>query len=257
VFDQYATPIAVANAALKMRGRTRETKIDHAKGTYFVRVFAPRRGDAGTYKLQVDFQEDVPPVVTDPRSIEVPEPPHLVAVPPPVVECVTFDSNNPDCTDKCPNGAPPTWGGCAKTCMTNDPNLAVCQKTMPCPKPADMRVADCVKSKRAIEINFPLCNWNAPDENNPRCDPSLMPPVRSRLIAIEEQGDVFVVTIALSPEEHIGKDWVIHVLSGDTDTPLPGGGGKIYQQSKTQAKAKVHLKRDQLDRNQRVLVTPP
>jgi hypothetical protein len=77
VFDQWSTPIAVERA-VRHRGHSRSTRIDHARGTYFVRVFAPRRGDAGAYKLVASFAEDPPPIRV---SADVPEPPRLPAVP--------------------------------------------------------------------------------------------------------------------------------------------------------------------------------
>jgi hypothetical protein len=128
---------------------------------------------------------------------------------------------------------------------------------MACPKPADSRVADCVRSKAAIERNFAPCVWASPDADNPRCNPAWMPPVATKIIHFEEQSDGWVVTIAISAGDNITREWVVHVLSGSTDTPLPNGTAKVFQVTKTQAKAKVHLTRDELDRNQRVLVTPP
>jgi hypothetical protein len=254
VFDQWSTPIAVQNAALHHKGRSHETKIDHAQGTYFVRVFAPRRTDAGAYKLKVDFQEDVVPIKT---AVDVPDPPKLPAVPPPVEECLQFDPKNRDCDDKCPDGAPSTWKGCQNTCTTPDITKEACRKTMACPKPADARVADCVRSRAAIDKNFAPCVWSAPDPDNPRCNPAWMPPVAAKILHVEEQSDGWVVTIGIGPNDNLGKDWVLHVLSGSSDTPLPGGSAKVFAVTKTQAKAKVHLTREQLDKNQRVLVTPP
>jgi hypothetical protein len=87
VFDQWSTPVTVSVdrmhsgdlAVVYHTGRTSETKIEHAHGTYFVRVFAPRRTDAGAYKLKVDFQDDAAPLQV---NGDVPEPPRLPTVPP-------------------------------------------------------------------------------------------------------------------------------------------------------------------------------
>ena len=84
-----------------------------------------------------------------------------------------------------------------------------------------------------------------------------MPPVPATIIHVEEQSDGWVVTIGIGATDNVTKEWSVHVLAGNSDTPLPGGTAKVFQVTKTQAKAKVHLTRDQLDKNQRVLVTPP
>ena len=58
VFDEWNTPIVTSKKAGKRsRSRIRTATVENAKGKYFVRIYAPGRGDAGKYKLTVDFKE--------------------------------------------------------------------------------------------------------------------------------------------------------------------------------------------------------
>jgi len=47
------------------------------------------------------------------------------------------------------------------------------------------------------------------------------------------------------------------VLAGGSDTPLVGGTAKVLRVGKLQTTARLHLKRDQIDRNQNVRLSPP
>src|SRR4051812_11609763 len=163
VFDQYNQPIGTQRAVAK---RSRSAKIDHAKGLYRVRVFAPRRGDAGAYKLVATFNEDPPPPPPPLAvAISVMDPPKLPQVPPPVEECVRLDPHNPDCDDKCPDDAPASWRGCAKTCKTPDANNPICQRTMACTVgQADRRIDACMANPTKY---WRPCNQSAPDPDNP------------------------------------------------------------------------------------------
>ncbi|MEO8706908.1 MAG: hypothetical protein ABI867_43175 [Kofleriaceae bacterium] len=114
-------------------------------GELLVRVYAPRRGDAGAYELRVEL---TPSPITNPPSAftDVPPPPDLPAVPElEPLDCTTFGSRVP-CG--CPPGAPPGWPGCPQErCPTPpDPSIKACQATMPCPTPPDPRVKACKRS---------------------------------------------------------------------------------------------------------------
>src|SRR2546430_14243479 len=93
----------------------------------------------------------------------------------------------------CPQtGAPPGWPGCANSCPDPpDVNKAACQRIMPCPKPADRRVAAC-KLK-----DFAKCaDINNPDPDNPNCDHAVAAPVTGRVIHNEIQGSDTLITIS-------------------------------------------------------------
>ncbi|MEO8552292.1 MAG: hypothetical protein ABI678_20085 [Kofleriaceae bacterium] len=248
VFDQYNHPIGVQRAVAK---RSRNAKIDHATGLYRVRVFAPRRGDAGAYKLVATFAEDPPPLSTG--TVSVMDPPVLPQVPPPVEECVTFDSHNPDCAAKCPDDAPASWKGCAKTCKTPDPNNPICQRTMACTLgQADRRIDACMAN---VTKYFQACNQSLPDPANPRCDH--LDPVPSRIISIETAGDEVTITIAAGSNQRVEKGWKVTLLQGNSELPVVGGTATILRVEKTKAIAKLRLKREIVEANQNLRLTPP
>lgn len=250
VFDQYNLPIHAQRAVAK---RSRSAKIDHATGIYKVRVFAPRRGDAGEYKLIATFNED-PTVITTPIApIAVADPPKLPAVPIPVEECLAFDHNNPDCANKCPSDAPTGWHGCEKTCRTPDANNPNCVHTMACVVgQGDRRVDACMAN---IVKYFPPCNFAAPDPANPRCDK--LDPVTARIIGIETSGDEVTITIAAGSLQRVDKGWKVTLLEGNSDKPVVGGTATIVRVEKTRAIAKLRLKREIVEANQSLRLTPP
>ncbi len=257
VFDQYSAPVAPTGPIAPhgpiferaVAKRSRSAKIDHAAGTYFVRVFAPRRGDAGTYKLAASFVEDPAPI---PVSLDVSEPPRLPAVPAPVEECVIFDPHNPSCRSACTPDAPRGWHGCDHTCRTPDANDPSCVHAMACPTPPDRRVDACIAN---VKKYFAACNQAAPDPANPRCDAA--DPVSARIIKIEQQGDDVEITIAAGSLVHVEKGWHVQVLQGTSDTPVVGGSAIITHVEKTKATARLHLGREIVEANQTLRLTPP
>ena len=245
VFDQWSTPIRADKAALRANHHSRTASIEHAFGTYFVRVYAPGRGDAGAYKLEADFQEDVVPIAP---KVDIPDPPRLFAVPPPAPTCETFDPKNTACADQCPDDAPATWHGCTNTCRTPDINNPVCLPTMECPSIPDRRVRKCLLPTPAA--HFPACvDPDHPDPNNPRCDPGELEPVTARIVYIEATSGGTLVTIAAGATSHVGKRWNARVLQNNTTTPLVGGEGTIVRITKDKTIVKVKLTVDQLTTN--------
>jgi hypothetical protein len=248
VFDQFNTPITIQRAVAK---RSRQATIDHAKGTYFVRVYAPRRGDAGTYKLAAAFTPDI---VEISKPAEVPEPPKLPAVPATVEECLAFDAHNPSCATACPDDAPTNWKGCPKElCRTQDVTNPACQKVMACVVgQADRRIAACMANPTKY---FRPCDQAAPDPANPRCD--VLDPVATRIIHIEESAGEVTITIAAGSNQHVAKGWKVTILAGSSDTPLVGGTATITHVERTQATARIHLRRELVEANQNLRLTPP
>lgn len=81
LFDQWNHPV---KAEMRGRGRLRSASVAEAKGTYFIRVFAPGRGDAGQYRLKAAFAEERIPegwgaIVL---KMQIPDPPRLADIPP-------------------------------------------------------------------------------------------------------------------------------------------------------------------------------
>ena len=219
VFDAYQAPVKLATEHRRKRGR--DAQIDGASGTYYVRVFAPMRGDAGTYKLKATFTEDYIEPAMNP--IEVPDPPKLAAVPPPPLECPDgeYDPRNPACKGKCP--------------ATPQPNMAI----------------DC---PHAIIETAP---WAGPAATTTAATPPIAQPVRARVIAVQQFGDTLQITIAAGTAQQVDETWTLRVLSGESDAPLANGAGKLVRVGKLSSVATVKLSQDQLSANQRVLLSPP
>jgi len=93
VFDQWNTPVELA-AVSGGRGRIRSATVNGAKGIYFVRIYAPRRGDAGAYKLVAEFKPE-PTIGFNPLDLEILPPPKLPDVPEPPVETATVTPPTP------------------------------------------------------------------------------------------------------------------------------------------------------------------
>jgi hypothetical protein len=82
VFDQYFHRIGRAKPSAGAGKRSKKVTIADAEpGKYYVQVYAPRRTDAGTYRVQVHFKPggDAPAVAAAPSDI--PDPPTLPALP--------------------------------------------------------------------------------------------------------------------------------------------------------------------------------
>lgn len=258
VFDQWYTPVVQSKRRGRRRStsRTRTASIDDAKGKYYIRVYAVGRGDAGKYKLKVEFKESNGPMAIDLTKVEIPEPPRLAAVPEPEAVCdeFTFDVKNPACRSVCPTAnAPAGWPACKGKCPEPaDVNNPACWNTMPCPNPPDRRVKACPKSK------WPKCqDINNPDPNNPNCDDAKAEPVMGRVIKTEIQGGQVLITVSGGSSQGVGPKWKGQVLRGDSDSPLDGGSFDVIRVGKRESLGKVRLTTDQIGANPRVKLSPP
>jgi hypothetical protein len=258
VFDEWGQPIVQSAKTSKKRskGRIRTATVEDAKGKYFVRVYAVGRGDAGKYRLTVDFKEKSAGPAYDPLKLEIPDPPKLAAVPEAEVPCdeFAFDPKNPACKLVCPQaGAPPGWPACKDKCPNPpDVNVPACLATMECPNPPDRRVKKCVATK------FPKCaDPKNPDPANPNCDHVKVPPVNGRIIAKTIQGSEVIITIGAGTAQGVQPNWVANVLRADSDQPLAGGEVQVIRVDKGVTVGKVHLTADQLLANPRVRLSAP
>lgn len=259
VFDEWNTPIATSSkkGGKKSKGRTRSAVIDNAKGKYLIRVYAVGRGDAGKYKLSVEFKEQLTGPAFDPLKLEIPDPPKLAAVPDYVEPCGddNFDAKKPECKNFCPaSGAPPNWAPCKGKCP--DPptvDVEACWRTMPCPRPPDSRVRACTPDK------FPPCpDKKNPDPNNPNC---LVPaaPVVGRIVGREFDGTDLILRIGAGSEQGIAKgSWRAMVISGSSpnDKAVSGGEVEIVNVDKTRIRGKTKLTAGQVDANPYVKFVP-
>lgn len=254
VFDEYNYP--VAQPPRGRRGKTRKIEIPDAHGTYFIRVFAQQRGDAGKYKLVASFNEKAGAPTFDPASVELPDPPALASVPDAIVPCdeITFDMKNPSCRNVCPlnaGAAPPGWPGCSGKCP-NPPDVEnpVCQKTMPCPPVPDRRVASC-------RGKFPPCNPAAIDPNNPNCDNYEIPPTYASILRTEAIDDGARIVVSAGAEKGVKPKWIGEVLKGNTDQPLEGGRFTVASVRTRESVGTVKLTPDTLKANPRVRLKAP
>ena len=257
VFDQWNTPIVQSRRTSKKRStsRVRTATVDNAKGTYFIRVYAVGRGDAGKYKLTVEFKEGSGPMSIDLTKVEIPEPPKLAAVPEPEAVCdeFTFDPKNPACRAVCPtSGAPPGWPACKGKCPDPpDPMNEACWDKV-CPNPMTKRSKACMRQKE----KFPPCDKAAPDPENWKCDLKAEPVV-GRVIKTEVQGSEVVITIAVGSDQGVAKGWGGRVLRGTSDTPMDGGDVHVIRVGKRETVGKVRLTLDQVAANPKVKLSPP
>ena len=241
VFDQWNTPLA--KAAYQRHGHTREALVEHAKGRYYVRVYAPRRGDAGKYKLVADFVEDPPPDRGPQwQNIQIPDPPRLAEVP---TECTTFDVKNDTCKAMCDASAPPSWPGCGAGGTCPDPmdpanaKFPACQAVMHCGPVPDVRIKDCTK---------PVA---------PPPPPPPAKPVTGRMIKQVVENGVLHVWIGVGSSSGVDKSWTAGtVLRTGTTNPLANGTATIVQVNKTTTELIVHVTADVMTENDMIRIGP-
>jgi hypothetical protein len=255
VFDEWNHQVGASKKAgrKKSRGRVRTATIDNARGKYYIRVFAVNRGDAGKYRLTVEFKELQGEMAIDLKKVEIPDPPRLVGIPEVEATCdeFTFDQKNPACRTVCPTaGAPAGWPACRGKCPDPpDPSNQACWDKV-CPNPPTSRAKAC-KLK-----DFPPCDKSAPDPENPKCSIKANP-VTGRVIKHDVQGTETLITIAAGEDQGVAKGWTGRVLRGDSDNAMDGGEVVLIRVGRRETIGKVKLTTDQISANPRVRLSPP
>lgn len=255
VFDGYNQQLL---SGKKINKAMRRAQIKDAHGTYFIRVYAVGRGDAGKYKLGIEFDGRE---VTGPKPIEVNDPPRLADLPDIKVtekcDLFKFDFSNPDCEDKCPAiNPPPTWKGCSKTCTVVPPNpdIPACAAIMPCPRGGNIDVKSCKES------DFPPCpDPKNPDPRNLRCVNYRYPPETYRIVGKAVVGNEVEVIIKIDTKSSIDPKWTASVQQDGTSKPL-AGGKLVITRIDTAAGTlvgRVRLTAQQVDQNKTVVFSPP
>jgi hypothetical protein len=225
VFDEWNRPIVAASGG-RRGGRTRTATINDAIGKYFVRIYAPKRGDAGAYVLKASFEPQDTTGGIDIRTLPIPDPPKLAAVPEPDPDCPTFDPQNKACHKSCPFDAPEGWKGCKERDEKKQKQID-----------ADARAA-----ARAT------CLANAPKE------------LRRRIIHVEVSGDTVNVKIDVGTDDQALLDtgWSAKVLQGDTEKVISSGATvSLRSVGKQITRGSSGLTVDQLNSNPWVRLTPP
>ena len=225
VFDQWYHPLKQAPSG---RGRAKSLTIAGATGSYFIRVYAPRRTDAATYVIEASFEPETTGAVVPLDKVTIADPPRLPRVPDPDPDClVAYDRSNAACEKTCAPGAPPKHPACAKT---PDPNTT----TTPPP------------------ITTP-----------PPLPPPPATPVIARIMTREVQADgSIIVTLGAGSDHGIGKDWTRgSLLKGDTRDPkarFPNGAVTVIQVNKNTTKVRLRpgITSDILKDNDKVVLEP-
>ena len=227
VFNELNQPVKAVKASATKRARTQT--IDDASGKYFVRIYAPRRGDAGKYNLVAQFEQSAKE--DEEKQLEaklaaIPDPPRLPAVPEPGPVCDVFDVANKACQKVCPEaGAPQGWPGCAER--------------------------DRIAAQQAQQAAAAAAAATAAAQR-PK-------PVTTRIIDAKTVAATSQVTLAVGTEHapKLDTSWTGEVLNAQTGKPIVGGTLVIVRVGKTQTLAKSNLTIDQLSANQRVRLSPP
>ena len=262
VFDQYGRQVASSRGAGRSSSRararsghgwrrSRSADIPEARGTYFIRVYAPYRGDAGTYTLKVEYVE--PPTVASIDPSSIPDPPKLPAVPPPTQRCdpYNWDRTIDDCKNVCP--IPPNMAlqQCQNVCPTPaDVNIAACWGSMACPSPPDKRVKSCAGQ-------VPTCAAGQPINNN--ClPPGPPPPVRGRVVNINEIAPQRIeIQIDRGKNHKVDKGWHGRLLQKN-GRPLPQSDFTVSRVGDRNAFGVLTgLTTDQVSNNKTVELTAP
>jgi hypothetical protein len=255
VFDEFGRSVKSSKGGKKKSNRrSRKFDVTPARGKYFIRVYAPFRGDAGRYTLKVSFAEEVADLGFDLKSIEIPDPPRLAAVPAPEIECDenTFDKKNPKCRNVCPNPPDPSWAACSGKCpMVPDVNNPACWSTMPCPNPPDRRVKACPKTM------WPECNPQMKDPQNPNCDNYRPKPVKAKVINVQVSGDGVIITVDRGQDKGVDKGWRGRILKKGSTRGLEGGEFTVTRVGKRESVGKVKLTSDQVTANPDVMLEAP
>jgi len=255
VFDAWNGQVITGKRA-KAPVPTRAATIRDARGTYFIRVFAVGRGDAGRYKLDVDFEAKEIPKLSE---VEVALPPRLADVPdlsqaPQKCDLVKFDYSSSDCADKCPLVNPQqTWPGCSKTCtvMPPDASIPACAAKMACPRGGDLRVASCTEKDYV-----PCPDPKNPDLTNLRCINHKYLPETARIVGKAVIGGEVEVIILIG-KSNIDKTWTATLLQGTSPKPLAGGKLTIVRVDGGTLIGRTRLTAQQVQDNLTVLFVPP
>jgi len=246
LFDRYQSP--VDDKLYKTERRTRTASLVDVSDKVFVRVYAPRRGDAGKYTLEAKFTEAPPPFEWS--KLSVPPPPPLAEL---EKLCDTFDPNVKACADVCPaSGAPPHWKACDKQPCNgrDDPEIKSCADTMACNGRTDPRIKSCAAAMACPAVPDP----RIADCNKPIPTPD---PVFVKILKADVVGGEAVIQIPVGTNQKVDKTWTGTLLQGSSNTPLANGEITIFRVEQKLTVAKVKLPYDVVQRNLNVRLQPP
>ncbi|MCX5744942.1 MAG: hypothetical protein NT062_20835 [Proteobacteria bacterium] len=260
VFDQYFAEVTKSKAsARKKRGYTRNELVENARGKYYIRVYAVGRGDAGTYRLAVNFSgSDRTSPFPNPGDLQIPDPPRLPDVPVLVLPCSddTFDVKKKECADYCPRTralAPKDWPPCAggdkSKCEAVDIENLACwedaNKRPTCPTPW--------RSKFKRWCKEPTTCPDPPDPEIKACKPQGF---QTRVLTKSINGDDTLVTVGGGTNKGVAPGWHARLLRGNGPAFVPGGDGTIVRVDKERTTIKFHQTIDVITANDQVSMEP-
>lgn len=236
VFDQYNTPVATSKRTTRRHStrRVKTASVEKAHGKYFVRVYAVDRGDAGKYKLAVDFHA-YPKINETNNDVAISDPPALAAIPDPPVDC----------------SANPRDPSCKNTCAVPDASNPACWATMACPPgPPNPDIASC-------RSRFAPCDPKNIDYANPNCKGVTAPPpprpqsITARIVKNEVMDGRTVITISgVGKDFGVDRKWVGRLTR-------TGDSVQIIDVRKREIIARVKLGIADLQPNEQVVFDPP
>jgi hypothetical protein len=252
VYDQYGQKIgsvkpkkpAAAKKSKKKRGK-KSVSVGPAAGVVYVQIYASNRGDAGAYRMNVKFEEQLTEAapVFDPGLVSIPQPPKLAAVPPPC-DPAAIDPKNPECKGvsppcdpKTPDPANPNCKGVTKAC---DPNAL------------DPLNPACL-------AYYPECDPLAIDAKNPKCKGVTKPPpepINADIVATENSGTGTVITINVGTKEGVDTKWTGKIVDSSGNA-IQGSSFTIFKAKDHSCFAKVKIGKATVDKNLAVRLTPP
>jgi hypothetical protein len=263
VFDQSNTEVKQEKKANKRRNKSHSStaSIENAKGKYFVRVYAVDRGDAGAYKLTVDFKEFIPEPPFDWDKLVVANPPKLAEIPEPVGECAPFDPKNKACADQCPDDATPDWKGCKgqppkpeKCPATPDASIKACWPTMECPAIPDENIKKCTLD-HWVDCDRKNAS-NPTNVRNPKCRLPIHD-VTGRIVTNTVNASDITVHVGAGSDQFITKDWNAVVVTNDGKV-VPGAKVTILHVNAKDIEATVSgLTPDKLAQNGHIRFSEP
>ncbi|MBX3162349.1 MAG: hypothetical protein KF773_40670 [Deltaproteobacteria bacterium] len=229
VFEVYNQEQRPVEAKYDKRGRTRSTSIENASGKYFIRVYAPKRGDAAAYVLNAKFQAITPEPPVTYKDLPVPPPPNLadvVATRP----CTTYDVTNPACELECPSGSPREHKGCK-----------LAEERAKAEEAERIRKAECATKIAAWQTAVAAAQANIPK------------PLDTRFTSREVKGSELELTIAGGSKLGVTKQWKATLVRNGK--PVPGGALRIVFVNDNDLKARTSLPSDSI-KDARILLEP-
>lgn len=195
-------------------------------GKYYLQVYAPRRKDAGEYRLSIRYKEQDPeakdPCEANPDLPEcdddIPSPPTLAAIP--EAEC----RKDADCKD-------------GFTCAGN-----VCKMKDPCLDTTCQEGETC-----QVQGNKGVCVAQQVKQD---C-------VKARLskMQLSSSGSV-IITVDKGTSSGVGQGWSGQVMMKKSSRPLNGGAFKVTKVTQGESIGKVRLSLDQVNANRYVKLCP-